>query len=191
MDENEELKKEIEAIKKRNEEMKKENKELKTLIPNPVKITFTNHNAIIQILQNPENLVKIIPSSTYSNSCSFRNLLKYDNHSWFSEDKQSSSLMIEFQYHKISLTEYFLRSGSHSFPQNWIFEASKDKFDWKLIDFQKDSKYLAGRYKGSTFNFPKTDFYSYFKLTQVGKSSRDNYYFELTFIELYGEMISS
>jgi hypothetical protein len=135
--------------------------------------------------------MKIIPSSTYSNSYSVRNLLKYDNNSWFSEDKQYSSLMIEFQYHKISLIGYFLRSGIHSFPQNWVIGGSNDQLAWKFIDSQKDCLLLTGKYKESIFNCPKTGFYSYFKLTQLDKSSRDNHYFELTFIEFYGEMISS
>jgi regulator of replication initiation timing len=172
MHQNEELKKEKEALKKENEGMKTENKELKALISKPKELALINQNAIIQTLQNPENLVKIIPSSTYSDSYSVRNLFKYDDNSWFSEDKQHSAIIIEFQYHEISLTRYFLRSGSHSFPQSWSLEGSNDKLAWKLRDFQTDCLLLTGKYKESTFNFPKTQFYLYFKLTQVGKNLR-------------------
>jgi hypothetical protein len=65
--------------------------------------------------------------------------------------------------------------------------------EWKQlggIDAQMNNTSLTGRYYGSIFKCPKTDFYSYFLLTQIGKSSRGNYYFELTYIELFGETLN-
>jgi FtsZ-binding cell division protein ZapB len=195
------IKEENESINQENQKLKDENKSLQNKVEklsNDIQGIESNfqqplimglpsvHGIINYLLKNQENSILVLVSSTDSGSK--ENVLYNDEERWISYDSPRSFISFEFKTKPISLTGYLLRShDGPSFVRNWIVEGSNDEISWIIIDKQANNNSLSGRFKENIFYCQPNNYFSFFKITQTDYNANANNFFELSYVEFYGE----
>ena len=111
---------------------------------------------------------------------------------WASLNYTNSSVTIKFNNHHISPTHYTLRSRPDSVentPHEWKVEGSNDGINWTLLDHQPYNDIFQqkiGMIK--TFKMSYNGVFSMFKITQLGKSNNNSYFFHVSRFELFGSL---
>jgi hypothetical protein len=174
--------------------MKDQIEELKNPFLKGKTILYQNyHQGILQDLEKTEpNPFTFSYSSVINSSYEPKNLLNYDNSTYFQSQNQPNSwFCIKLNTKQLILSGYFLRSyygtNNHGL-KNWKLECSKDNVNWVIIDQQIERNWITNM---SEVYFPvqTKESFSYFKFTQAGKNIGNNDHFLLNYLEFFGTIL--
>ena len=117
------------------------------------------------------------------------------NDHFATKNEPNSYIEFYFPNHEINPTGYVIKTlnGGPYFChlKNWKFEGSKDGNKWDLLDSQSDNYDLNGKYKSKSFEIANcTQKYSHFRLTQTGKSHRNEDYLVLSYFDIFGKLFA-
>ncbi|KAK8840563.1 hypothetical protein M9Y10_030772 [Tritrichomonas musculus] len=178
---------------------------------NPKDITFpvTSNNqfsGIFSYLKNKsssqiENEVNFTASSIIGSDEQYqpRNVVLYEDKSksFFSENNADSWICFEFKNHRVSPTNYTIRTanwgqnGHH--PRSWVIEGSNDNSSWQVLDEERDCNELHGIDLVHTFPIKNQtgDAFKYIRMKQTGQnwySVCASYYLIIDAFEIYGTL---
>lgn len=139
---------------------------------------------------NPVTSGKIkITASTQSHNC--HKVIEYGSGNvWFTSNAKNQWLQFDFNYKKIILTGYSIKSSHLQSPdhlQKWTIQGSLNGTRWFSLHDQDTTKLHTGL---AYFPVPdnKQEF-RYIRLLMKGKSSRGNEILELSEIDFFGSLV--
>ena len=145
-----------------------------------------------------DKLINVTPSSTLSGRGDaflvFDPRHDFKDYCWISENKENSSITIQFMRDKLSLSSYSVKMRtdfSYNYPLEWNLEGSNNGNEWELVHHKERNKDLSSPDKVGTFICNNSKLFSFFKLTQIGandyKREEEMYHFALKKVEFYGK----
>jgi hypothetical protein len=150
------------------------------------------HNGILQDLKKSEpNSISLSCSSI--NYGTKENVLNYSDSYWISEKKLNSWFCITFNSKRVLLSGYLFRSFNYvnyEDPKSWKLLGSSDNEKWTQIDEQTNRDWITEPSSEVYFPVQNKGSFSHFKFIQTGKNYKNEDYFLLMYIELFGTIFS-
>lgn len=101
---------------------------------------------------------------------------------------------INSQKIKVTVEKYVLKTTmQQSYPRSWVVEGSNDGVNWKAIDDVKNNTSMSKIWTSYDFTCSNRQAasipFSQIRIKMTGFNTKSNYYFYLSYIELYGKVI--
>lgn len=122
-----------------------------------------------------------------------QNVLIYDDSCWQSRSEPNSWICFNFTTKRIMLYGYLLRHYFYNglFPRNWKIEGSQNEDNWELIDQRINDSSINQPFQEIIFQVESKTPFPLIKITQTGPNSRNDYYFQFSFIEFFGKVFEN
>lgn len=154
-------------------------------------ISFSGYNGIISELRKIDiNSVVVTCSSVY-HIFQCQTVLNHDDYSYFaSQDLENSWICFEFVNKKVLLSSYLLRHYLYdwNYLRNWKVEVSNDNVQWFQIDQKKNDQSFTKPLEEVRFQCQPSSPSSFIKITQIEKTSNNNFFLNLNFVEFAGKI---
>ena len=145
-----------------------------------------------------KGVIKITSNITYSNDYKPKNVLDFNNYSYFcSKDQENCRINFNFKEKSILLTSYSIKSCAtrditiYPYLKSWVIEGSNDGKDWILIHKIENTELLYGRLKKANFEVECNSYYHIIRLRSIGESwyNRGNkFMIGISMIEFFGTL---
>ena len=138
------------------------------------------------------DIINVTPTSQYEGWQSADNIIDFLKEHDEEKNEENSSVTLEFKKHHIIPTHYTLRCKPgtiNNTPHEWKVEGSNDGINWTLLDHQPYNEIFQqkiGMIK--TFKMSYNGVFSMFKITQLGETNNNSYFFHVSRFELFGSL---
>ncbi|KAK8842111.1 hypothetical protein M9Y10_026338 [Tritrichomonas musculus] len=151
--------------------------------------------------------VNVTYSSRVAGNTSLLLQIENANNDFYTESQPNSWICFEFKKHRISPTNYSIRSvnswtGDHH-PKTWVIEGSNDEKNWIKLDEQNNSPFLNGANHVHTFTIQNQENneidvddvdqnekeFKYLRMRLTGPNWYNFDHLDICSIEFYGRLI--